>query len=128
MAPTLLSLEITPKTPADQQKLARGLQVLAAEDVELLVSPGSGHACTTIGTTGPAHLDRVVDRLRREFEVEAAVGKPYWTVTGTGYQPPPGADGDDDNASRVGVPRRPAPTPRPAATSVPEPADDSEVP
>jgi len=76
MAPTLLSLDITPKTPADQQKLALGLQVLAAEDVELLVSPGIGDGCTTIGTTGEAHLERIVDRLRREFEVEAAVGKP----------------------------------------------------
>ena len=41
MAPALLSLDITPKTPADRQKLARALQVLAAEDDQFEVRPGA---------------------------------------------------------------------------------------
>jgi elongation factor G len=76
MTPALISLEITPKTPADQQKLARALQVLAAEDAELRVRPGAAGDCTVIGATGEAHLERILDRLKREFEVEASVGRP----------------------------------------------------
>ncbi len=76
MAPALLSLDITPKTPADRQKLARALQVLAAEDDQLEVRPGAEPDCTVIGATSEAHLERIIDRLRREFEVEARVGRP----------------------------------------------------
>ena len=76
MAPALLSLDITPKTPADRQKLARALQVLAAEDDQLEVRPGAEPGCTVIGATSEAHLEEVIDRLRREFEVEARVGRP----------------------------------------------------
>jgi elongation factor G len=76
MAPALISLDITPKTPADQEKLARALQVLAAEDAELRVSPGVERSCTVIGAISEAHLEGIVDRLKREFEVEASVGRP----------------------------------------------------
>jgi elongation factor G len=76
MAPALLSLEITPKTPADRQKLARALQVLAAEDDQLEVRPGAEPDCTVIGATSEAHLEQIIDRLKREFEVEARVGRP----------------------------------------------------
>ena len=76
MAPALISLDITPKTPADQQKLARALQVLAAEDAELRVTPGVARGCTVIGATSEAQLEGIVDRLKREFEVEASVGRP----------------------------------------------------
>jgi elongation factor G len=76
MAPALISLDITPKTPADQQKLALALKVLAAEDAELRVSPGAERSCTVIGATSEAHLERIVDRLKREFEVEARVDRP----------------------------------------------------
>lgn len=76
MPPALLSLDITPKTPADQEKLARALQVLAAEDPDLRVSAGVARACTVIGATSEAHLEQVVDRLTREFEVEASVSMP----------------------------------------------------
>jgi elongation factor G len=76
MAPALISLDITPKTPADQRKLARALQILAAEDAELRVSPGAGRSCTVIGAASEAHLEGIVDRLKREFEVEASVGRP----------------------------------------------------
>jgi elongation factor G len=76
MAPPLISLDITPKTPADQEKLARALQVLAAEDTELRVSPGVERSCVVIGAISEAHLEGIVDRLKREFEVEASVGRP----------------------------------------------------
>ena len=76
MAPALISLDITPKTPADQEKLARALKVLSAEDAELRVSPGAERSCTVIGATSEAHLEGIVDRLKREFEVEARVGRP----------------------------------------------------
>lgn len=76
MAPALISLDVTPKTPADQRKLARALQLLAAEDVEMRVSPGAERECTVIGATSEAHLEAIVDRLKREFEVEAIVGRP----------------------------------------------------
>jgi len=63
MAPALLSLDMTPKTPADRQKLARALQVLAAEDDQLEVRPGAEPDCTIIGATSEAHLEQIIDRL-----------------------------------------------------------------
>ncbi|MEO7190600.1 MAG: hypothetical protein ABI051_06050 [Vicinamibacterales bacterium] len=56
MTPALLSLDITPKTPADRQKLARALQVLAAEDDQFEIRPGAEPDCTVIGATSEAHL------------------------------------------------------------------------
>ena len=76
MAPALLSLDITPKTPTDRQKLARALRVLAAEDDQLEIRPGAEPDCTVIGATSEAYLEEVIDRLKREFEVEASVGRP----------------------------------------------------
>lgn len=76
MPPALLTLDITPKTPADQEKLAHALQVLAAEDPALRVSAGVARDCTVIGAASEAHLEEVVDRLKREFAVEAKVGSP----------------------------------------------------
>jgi elongation factor G len=76
MAPALISLDITPKTPADQEKLARALQLLAAEDAELRVSPGAERSRTVIGAISEAHLEAIVDRLKRDFEVEASIGRP----------------------------------------------------
>jgi elongation factor G len=76
MEPALISLDITPKTPADREKLARALQALAAEDGTLEVRAGVEPNCTVIGATSEAHLEEIVDRLKREFEVEATVGRP----------------------------------------------------
>jgi elongation factor G len=76
MAQALLFLDITPKTPADRQKLARALQVLAAEDNQLDVCAAAESDCTVIGANSEAHLERTVDRLKREFEVAASVGRP----------------------------------------------------
>jgi elongation factor G len=76
MAPAPLSLDITPKTPAEQQKLARALQVIAAEDDEIEVRSGAEPGCTVIGATSEGRLEEIIDRLKREFEVEASVGRP----------------------------------------------------
>ena len=76
MQPAMISLDITPKTPADREKLARALQALAAEDGNLEVRTGVERDCTVIGATSEAHLEQIVDRLKREFEVEASVGRP----------------------------------------------------
>jgi elongation factor G len=76
MEPALISLDITPKTPADREKLARALQALAAEDGNLEVRAGVEPDCTVIGASSEAHLEEIVDRLKREFDVEASVGRP----------------------------------------------------
>ncbi|MGB2712727.1 MAG: hypothetical protein WBC51_01015 [Vicinamibacterales bacterium] len=76
MEPALISLDITPKTPADREKLARALQALAAEDDQLKVRLGAEPDCTVIGATSESHLEQIIDRLKREFEVEASVGRP----------------------------------------------------
>lgn len=76
MDPALIFLDITPATPADQEKLAHALQVLTAEDAGLRVRQGVDSGCTVIGATSETHLERVVDRLAREFRVEARVGRP----------------------------------------------------
>jgi translation elongation factor EF-G len=76
MARAPISLDIAPKTPADRHKLARTLQVLVAEHDQLEVRPGAEPDCTVIGATSEAHLGQIIDRLKREFEVEAIVGRP----------------------------------------------------
>ncbi|HEY7502343.1 MAG TPA: hypothetical protein VH740_27730 [Vicinamibacterales bacterium] len=76
MEPALISLDITPRMPADREKLARALQALAAEDGNLRVRTGDERDCTVIGATTEAHLEEIIDRLKREFEVEACVGRP----------------------------------------------------
>jgi translation elongation factor EF-G len=65
MEPALISLDITPKTPADREKLARALQALAAEDGNLEVRAGVEPECTVISATSEAHLEEIVDRLKR---------------------------------------------------------------
>jgi elongation factor G len=76
MARALLCLDITPKTATDRQKLVRALQVLAAEDDQLEVRRAAEPDCTVIGANSEPHLERIIDRLKREFEVEARVGRP----------------------------------------------------
>lgn len=74
--PALIFLDITPATPADQEKLAHALQVLTAADAGLRARQGVDSGCTVIGATSGAHLEQVVDRLAREFRIEASVGRP----------------------------------------------------
>jgi elongation factor G len=71
----LLSIAVTPKTAGDAQRLAHALQQLIAEDPTLHVQPGEQTGQVIIGGMGELHLEIVVDRLKREFSVEGALGK-----------------------------------------------------
>src|SRR5262245_7695106 len=72
----VISLAIEPKTKADQEKLGVGLQKLMAEDPTFRVNTDQQTGQTIIRGMGELHLEIIVDRLKREFNVEAAVGKP----------------------------------------------------
>ena len=72
----VISLAIEPKTKADQEKLGQGLQKLMAEDPTFRVKSDIETGQTVISGMGELHLEIIVDRLKREFNVEASVGKP----------------------------------------------------
>ena len=72
----VISLAVEPKTKADQEKMGVALQRLAAEDPSFRVSSDEESGQTIIAGMGELHLDILVDRMRREFNVEANVGAP----------------------------------------------------
>ena len=72
----VIGLAIEPKTKVDQEKLSEGLQRLAEEDPTFQVRSDDETGQTVISGMGELHLDIIVDRLRREFNVEANVGAP----------------------------------------------------
>ncbi|HKB11429.1 MAG TPA: elongation factor G [Vicinamibacterales bacterium] len=72
----VISLAIEPKTKADQEKLGQGLGKLMAEDPTFRVNTDQQTGQTIIRGMGELHLEIIVDRLKREFNVEATVGKP----------------------------------------------------
>ena len=72
----VISMAIEPKTKADQEKLGVSLQRLAQEDPSFRVTSDEETAETIISGMGELHLEIIVDRLLREFKVEANVGKP----------------------------------------------------
>ncbi len=72
----VIEVAIEPKTKADQDKLSTGLQRLAEEDPTFRVSTDEETGQTLIAGMGELHLEIIVDRLTREFGVEANVGKP----------------------------------------------------
>ncbi len=72
----VISMRIEPKTKADQEKLGLALSKLATEDPTFRVSTDPETNETLIAGMGELHLDIIVDRLRREFNVEASTGKP----------------------------------------------------
>lgn len=72
----VISLSIEPATKADQDKLSKGLQSLKEEDPTFNVFTNEETAQTIIAGMGELHLEIILDRLRREFKVEAAAGKP----------------------------------------------------
>jgi elongation factor G len=72
----VISLAIEPKTKADQEKLGSGLGKLMAEDPTFRVKTDQETGQTVIAGMGELHLEIIVDRLKREFSVEATVGKP----------------------------------------------------
>ena len=72
----VIEIAIEPRTKADTEKLSIALQKLAIEDPSFRVATDEETAQTIIKGMGELHLEVIVDRLRREFNVEAAVGKP----------------------------------------------------
>ncbi len=72
----VLKMSIEPKTKADQEKMGAALQRLAAEDPTLRLSQDDTTNQTLIEGMGELHLDIIVDRMKREFSVEATKGQP----------------------------------------------------
>jgi elongation factor G len=72
----VISVAIEPKTKADQEKLGIAIQRLAEEDPTFHVKSDEETGQTIISGMGELHLEILVDRMRREFKVEANVGKP----------------------------------------------------
>lgn len=72
----VISLRIEPKTKADQEKMGMALNRLAQEDPTFKVSTDQETGETIIAGMGELHLEIIVDRMKREFTVEANVGKP----------------------------------------------------
>ena len=72
----VIQVAIEPKTKSDQEKLSLAIQKLAEEDPTFKVNQDHETGQTIIGGMGELHLDILVDRMRREFKVEANVGKP----------------------------------------------------
>jgi elongation factor G len=95
----VISLAIEPKTKADQEKLGTGLQKLMAEDPTFRVNTDTQTNQTIIRGMGELHLEIIVDRLKREFNVEATVGKPQVAYKETLTRP---ADGEMKYAKQTG--------------------------
>ena len=72
----VIEVAIEPKTKSDQEKLSLSIQKLAEEDPTFKVHQDVETGQTVIGGMGELHLDILVDRMKREFKVEANVGKP----------------------------------------------------
>ena len=72
----VIELSVEPKTKADQEKMGIALNRLSAEDPSFRVSTDHESGQTIIKGMGELHLDIIVDRMRREFKVEANVGAP----------------------------------------------------
>ncbi|MBY6411754.1 elongation factor G [Rhodococcus sp. BP-252] len=72
----VIEVSIEPKTKSDQEKLGTAIQKLAEEDPTFSVKLDEDTGQTVIGGMGELHLDILVDRMKREFKVEANVGKP----------------------------------------------------
>lgn len=72
----VISVAVEPKTKADQEKMGIALQKLAQEDPSFRVATDEESGQTIISGMGELHLEIIVDRMLREFKVEAEVGKP----------------------------------------------------
>jgi elongation factor G len=87
----VISLAIEPRTKGDQEKLGQGLGKLMAEDPTFRVRTDEQTGQVVIAGMGELHLEIIVDRLKREFSVEASVGKPQVAYKETLTRP---ADGE----------------------------------
>jgi elongation factor G len=72
----VISVSVEPKTQADQERLEEALRKLAEEDPTFVVRYDAESAQTIIAGMGELHLDVLVDRMKREFNVQAQVGRP----------------------------------------------------
>ncbi len=72
----VVSLRIEPKTKADQEKMGMALKKLSDEDPTFIISSNTDTGETIISGMGELHLEIMIDRMKREFSVEANVGKP----------------------------------------------------
>jgi len=72
----VIDVAIEPRTKADQEKLGEALQKLAEEDPTFRISSNEETGQTIISGMGELHLEIIIDRMKREFKVEANVGKP----------------------------------------------------
>ena len=95
----VISLAIEPKTKVDQEKLGQGLGKLMAEDPTFRVKTDSQTGEVVIAGMGELHLEIIVDRLKREFGVEATVGRPQVAYKETVTRP---ADGEMKYAKQTG--------------------------
>ncbi len=95
----VISLAIEPKTKADQEKLGTGMQKLMAEDPTFRVKTDQQTGEVVIAGMGELHLEIIVDRLKREFNVEASVGRPQVAYKETLTRP---ADGEMKYAKQTG--------------------------
>ena len=95
----VISLAIEPRTKSDQEKLGVGLQKLMAEDPTFRVRTDQQTGQVIIAGMGELHLEIIVDRLKREFDVEASVGKPRVAYKETLTRP---ADGEMKYAKQTG--------------------------
>src|SRR4029453_12331311 len=83
----VVAVAVEPKTKADQDKLAQGLQRLAEEDPPFRVRTDEETGQTLIAGMGELHREIIVDRLKREFNVDANVGRPQVAYRDTAGQP-----------------------------------------
>ena len=102
----VIALAVEPKTKADQEKLGQGLAKLMQEDPTFKVETDRDTGQTKISGMGELHLEIIVDRLKREFGVEANVGKPQVAYKETIRKPAKG-EGKYDQADRRPRPVRP---------------------
>jgi elongation factor G len=96
--PVLLSLAVWPKTEVDAQRLAQALEHLAAEDPSFSFKTDHQTGQVVIGGMSELHLEIVIDRLKREFNIEASVGRPRVACKETLTQP---AEGEMKYARQV---------------------------
>src|SRR4029078_9640796 len=88
----VITQAVEPKTKADQEKMGIALQRLAQEDPSFRVKTDEESGQTIIAGMGELHLEIIVDRMKREFGVEANVGKPQVAYRETITQPAAGKE------------------------------------
>ncbi|MGQ0659202.1 MAG: elongation factor G [Chromatiales bacterium] len=89
----VISVAVEPKTKADQEKMGIALQKLAQEDPSFRVNTDAESGQTIISGMGELHLEIIIDRMKREFKVEANVGKPQVAYRETIRKPVEKAEG-----------------------------------